>query len=431
MPGCLVISGLQWGDEGKGKVTDLLSGEADLAVRFQGGANAGHTVVVEGRRVVLHLIPSGILNPSCRCLVGPAVVVDPETLVVEIESLRALGVPVTPDRLLLSPRANLVLPWHHRLDQLREAARSSARIGTTGRGIGPAYEDLFGRNGVRLAELLDRDRLADRVARLLPERNALIRHHGGDPLDAEEVLAPCLAAADRLGPFIRPIEEELTGALSRGRRMLLETAQGTLLDVLHGTWPFVTSSLTLAPAAFPLLGIGIPPSFGVLGVVKAYTTRVGEGPFPSEDRGALGQALRDRGQEYGSTTGRPRRCGLLDLPSLRHAVRANGVTALAVTKMDVLSGLAPTIPVVRAWRHKGRTLDLLDPGIQGDPDLVPVHEEWPLWEGSLEGIRCREDLPSGARVFLDRLEAALAGRLLLGSTGPARESTCLLADPWR
>lgn len=431
MPGCLVISGLQWGDEGKGKVTDLLSGDADLAVRFQGGANAGHTVVVAGRRVVLHLIPSGILNPSCRCLVGPAVVVDPETLVQEIASLRTLGVSVSPDRLLLSPRANLVLPWHRRLDQLREAHRTSGRIGTTGRGIGPAYEDLYGRTGVRLVDLKNPDRLTARIAEMLPERNALIRHHGGDPLDRDEVLAPCLAAAEFLGPFIRPIEEELTRALDQGRRVLLETAQGTLLDVLHGTWPFVTSSLTLAPAAFPLLGIGIPASFGVLGVVKAYTTRVGEGPFPSEDHGSLGQALRDRGQEYGSTTGRPRRCGLLDLPSLRHAVRANGVTALAVTKMDVLSGLAPTIPVVRAWRLGGQTLDVLAPEAQDAPDLAPVHEEWPLWEGSLEGVRRWEDLPSGAASFLERLSAALAVPLVLVSTGPARESTCLLADPWR
>jgi len=431
MPECLVISGLQWGDEGKGKVTDLLSGGADLAVRFQGGANAGHTVVVAERRVVLHLVPSGILNPSCRCVVGPAVVVDPGTLVQEIESLSDLGVAVTPDRLLLSPRANLVMPWHRRLDQLREAARTSGRIGTTGRGIGPAYEDLYGRTGIRLADLLDRDRLALRIAELLPERNALIRHHGGEPLDADGVLTPLLATAERLRPFIRPVGETLIQAFRERRRVLLETAQGTLLDVLHGTWPFVTSSLTLAPAAFPLLGVGIPSSFGVVGVVKAYTTRVGEGPFASEDHGPLGRALRERGQEYGSTTGRPRRCGLLDLPALRHAVEANGVTGLAVTKMDVLSGLAPTIPVVRAWRLRGQTLEVLDPEFQQDPGLEPVHEEWRLWSEPLEGIRRFEDLPAEAGAFLKRLEASLGVPLLLASTGPARESTCLLTDPWR
>lgn len=429
MPNSLTIVGIQWGDEGKGKVTDLLARDASLVVRYQGGANAGHTVVVEGRKVVLHQVPSGILNPSAFCVIGPAVVVDPETLLAEMDELGHAGVAVNPDHLAISRQATVVLPYHKRLDTLREAARGAGRIGTTGRGIGPAYEDLFGRTGVRLAELCDADRLAARIDAQLPERNAVLKFLGGEALDRDSLIQPALLLGERLRPFLCDTGNVVANHLSAGHNVLFESAQGTLLDVLHGTWPFVTSSLTVAPAAFALSGVGIPLRGGVLGVTKAYTTRVGSGPFPTEDTGEYGEWLRQKGGEFGSTTGRPRRCGHLDLPALRYAHRVNGTTALALMKMDVLSGLS-SVKVCTAWRVGGRTIDVATPDMFADPTLVPVIEEWPGWAAPLDGATSMESLPREAQEYVQRIESTLGIPIELVSTGSGRESTILRRNPW-
>jgi adenylosuccinate synthase len=429
MPNSLTIVGVQWGDEGKGKVTDLLAHDASLVVRYQGGANAGHTVVVEGRKVVLHQVPSGILNPDAFCVVGPAVVVDPDTLLSEMDTLHLSGVDVSPDRLAISRAATVVLPYHKRLDALRETARGASRIGTTGRGIGPAYEDLFGRTAIRLADLCDPDRLAARLDALLPERNAVLKFLGGEAMARDAIALPALALGARLKPFLRDTGEVVARHMSEGKNVLFESAQGTLLDVLHGTWPFVTSSLTVAPAAFALSGVGVPAHGGVLGVTKAYTTRVGSGPFPTEDLGEYGEWLRQKGGEFGATTGRPRRCGHLDLPALRYAMRVNGVTALALTKMDVLSGLS-SIKVCTAWRIGDSVIDIATPDLFSEPGLQPVLEEWPGWLAPLDGATDMDALPAEARGYVDRLESALGVPVQLVSTGSGRESTVVRSDPW-
>ncbi len=430
MSRCLIVVGLQWGDEGKGKVVDLLGAEADVVARYQGGANAGHTVVVSGRKVILHQIPSGILSPGVRCVIGPAVVLDPETLFDEVSELAAAGHEVTPARLAISRAANLVLPYHKALDRLRESAAGPGRIGTTGRGIGPAYEDMVGRRGVRASDLCDADRLRARLAVVLPERNALIRHLGGEALALDDLVDHLLPLGQSLAPFLADTGEVLDSALARGQRVLFESAQGTLLDVLHGTYPFVTSSLTTAMAAFPLSGIGCPSKVGVIGVMKAYTTRVGSGPFPTEDTGDFGRHLRTRGAEFGATTGRPRRCGALDLPALKYAVRVNGATQLAVMKLDVLGGL-DRIPICTAYRVGGKTIEVVHPDRFFDPGLTPVFEEVPGWSEDLRGIRDVASLPDSARAYLQMVEEGLGIPVTLVSLGSDRAETVFRRDPWR
>lgn len=429
MPGCLVISGIQWGDEGKGKVTDLLSRRADLVVRFQGGANAGHTVVVGDRKVVLHQIPSGALNPRATCVIGPAVVLDPPTLFAELDELAAAGVHLGPERLFISRAAHLVLPYHKTLDALRERARGESRIGTTGRGIGPAYEDMASRAGIRVGDLFDGGRLARRLDGVLTERNATIRFLGGEPLDRAAIVASCLEWGRKFQPFVCDTGAVVHAALSAGQRVLFESAQGTLLDVLHGTYPFVTSSMTAGPAAFALTGVGIPKDPLVVGVLKAYTTRVGAGPFPTEDDGPVGRRLRDKGGEYGSTTGRPRRCGFLDLPLLRYAVRTSGVGALAILKLDVLSGL-PKVPVCVAYDFGGHRVEVAHPDMLQDSAVTPVYEEWDGWLEEVRGVKLAEALPANAREYIRRIEAALGVPAFLLSTGSDRDHTIELRDPW-
>lgn len=429
MARCLVVVGLQWGDEGKGKVTDLLGSRADIVVRYQGGANAGHTVVVSGRQVILHQIPSGVLTPSVQCVIGPAVVLDPQTLLQEIATLTGLGYELHPGRLAISRGANLVLPYHKALDRLRESAAGAERIGTTGRGIGPAYEDLVARRGIRTADLCNPDHLRDRLASVLPERNALIRHMGGTPYSLDDLMDSLVPVGQTLAPYLTDTGAILSEALREGRRVLFESAQGTLLDVLHGTYPYVTSSLTTAMAAFPLSGIAMPADTRVLGIMKAYCTRVGEGPFPTEDTRDFGAHLRVRGAEFGATTGRPRRCGALDLPVLRYAIRVNGATHLALMKLDVLGGLA-RIPICTAYRHGDQVLDVVAPDRFTDPDLIPVFEEVPGWKEDLRGARNEADLPPAARDYLQRIEAALAVPVVLVSLGSDREDTVIRCDPW-
>jgi len=430
MTDCLTIVGVQWGDEGKGKITDLLADRADIVARYQGGANAGHTVVVEGRKIVLHQIPSGILNPRSLCLIGPAVVIDPQTIINEFQELIDAGWIVNPERLRISSQAHVVMPYHKTLDKLREAARTKGKIGTTGRGIGPAYEDMVSRAGIRVRDFCNEERLAERLHALLPERNAVMEFLGGEPVQVESVLEWARPLAARISDYQADTGKLLADCIGRGGKVLFESAQGTLLDVIHGTYPFVTSSFTSAPAAFSLSGIGIARTGVVLAVVKAYTTRVGEGPFPTEDFGAFGARLRENGHEFGATTGRPRRCGALDLPALRYTFRVNGVTSIALTKMDVLSGF-DSFPVCIAYDVPGRGRvnelvadDFTTPGIQ------PIYESWPGWSEDIGGVLSIESLPANCRAFIGRLERELGVPIDIVSTAPDRESTIVVNPVW-
>lgn len=430
MSNCLVIAGLQWGDEGKGKITDLLAGRADMVARYQGGANAGHTVVVNGHQVILHQVPSGILSPEATCVIGPDVVLDPETLLEEIEGLLASKVMSDASRLIISRAAHVVLPYHKAIDSLREKAAGKNRIGTTGRGIGPTYEDMVARRGVRFADFCDPDRLARRLDVALPERNALIKHLGGEPFSRDDLVDRTRKLGSTLCRHIGDSGAVLADALDGGRKVLFESAQGTLLDVLHGTYPFVTSSTTTAAAAFPLSGIGSPAAHTTLGVVKAYTTRVGSGPFPTEDEGDFGQILQEQGAEFGATTGRPRRCGALDFPTLRYAVRVNGVNQIALTKLDVLSGL-DSVRICVAYRLGDETLDVIHPDHFFDPRLTPVYEEMPGWKDAITGIRDSGDLPGNAGLYVDRIQRELGVPIAIISTGFERDHTVVVQDPWK
>ena len=428
MTDCLTIVGVQWGDEGKGKITDLLADRADIVARYQGGANAGHTVVVQGRKIVLHQIPSGILNSRSLCVIGPAVVLDPATIMAEMKELTDAGWDVSPARLRISRSAQVVMPYHKTLDSLREASRVKGKIGTTGRGIGPAYEDLVSRAGIRLHDFCDPARLRDRLDALLPERNAVIAFHGGTPVTTEMMLEWAAPLATILAPYRSDTGKVISDRLAAGGKILFESAQGTLLDIIHGTYPYVTSSYTSATAAWPLSGLGIRQGGGVLAVVKAYTTRVGEGPFPTEDSGIFGQTLRERGHEFGATTGRPRRCGALDLPALRYTFRINGVTSIALTKMDVLSGFG-SFPVCVAYRTAdGNTVTELT--ADHFMDGTPLYEEWPGWTEDIHKAGTLHDLPAACRAFVARLESELGVPVDIISTAPDREATIIVNPVW-
>jgi adenylosuccinate synthase len=430
----VVCVGAQWGDEGKGKIIDHLSPRADLVARFQGGPNAGHTLVVEGEKTVLHLIPSGILRPSALNVIGPGVVIDIEVLQEELVGLNARGIEVTPDRLRISDRAHLILPVHRMLDLAREESLGRQAIGTTGRGIGPAYEDRVSRSGIRVHELLEPDVLVDRLKTCLDERNFLLRElYSWPPVDAEEVLAQALRWGELIEPFVDDVGVTIDRALRDGRSVLLEGAQGTLLDVDHGTYPFVTSSTTLAGGACAGAGIGPTRIDAVVGISKAYTTRVGGGPFPTEDTGSAGSHMSDVGQEFGATTGRRRRCGWLDLVVLRHAVRVNGITSLALLKLDVLTGL-PEIRACVAYRT--------DPS-KGAQELVnfpasvsllekcePVYRTFEGWSEPIAGVRKFDDLPRAAREYVRWIEEELGVPASLIGVGPDRDATIERANPF-
>lgn len=429
MPAVAVI-GAQWGDEGKGKVVDLLAEEAEWVVRFQGGANAGHTISVEGKPLVLHLVPSGILHPHVRCLVGPGVVIDPAELLREVDALRRAGIEAD-GRLGVSGKAHVIFPYHRAEEAWMEKVRGEGRIGTTMRGIGPAYADRTSRIGIRVFDLLDPDRLARKLRlnlRLkahilegLPER--------ADDFDEGRLVEAYRAFGDRLRPYLADVDGELTRAAEKDARVLLEGAQGTLLDVDHGTYPFVTSSNTTAGGA--CIGLGLPPAriHRVVGVVKAYTTRVGEGPFPTEIPGEGGDRLRQRGREFGATTGRPRRCGWLDLVALAYAVRLNGVGGLAVTKLDVLDGLEE-ISVCAAYRIGRKAQDTF-PADPADLERArPEFETLPGWRGETVGVRRVEDLPAETRRYLDLISGRLGVPLEMVSTGPDRGQEIWFRRPW-
>ena len=427
----VVIVGAQWGDEGKGKIVDRLADEADLVVRFQGGPNAGHTLVVDGETTILHLIPSGILREQTLNLIGPGVVVDPDVLLQEIKMLAEKGIEITPERLRISDRAHVILPVHRALDQAREETRGRLTIGTTGRGIGPAYEERAARGGIRICDLLEPDELRQRLDAILGERNFVLEKlYGWPPADPHEVSKLAAEWGERLAPFVDDVSVTIDRALKQGRSVLLEGAQGTLLDIDHGTYPYVTSSNTVAGGASPGAGIGPTAIDSVLGVTKAYTTRVGGGPFPTEDEGPAGRHMGKVGDEFGATTGRKRRCGWLDLVVLRHAVRVNGITSLAVIKLDVLTGL-DELKLCTAYRAGDRVLTEFPASLKVLETCDPVYDTLPGWHEPIEDARNFEDLPEAAREYVLRIERELGVPADLVGLGPDRRSTIERANPFK
>jgi adenylosuccinate synthase len=422
----LCVLGAQWGDEGKGKIVDLLTPHFPIVARYQGGHNAGHTVYVGGRKFVLHLIPSGILHPGVICIIGNGVVVDPQALFAELDELRASGIDAT-GRLLVSDKAHLILPYHRELDVLSEARRGERKIGTTSRGIGPAYEDKIGRRGVRVGDLADPTddgALAAAIRENVAARNRLVGDAG---MNAEKVLAELRHAWTRLEPLVTDASLYLHRAFAGGARVLFEGAQGTLLDIDHGTYPFVTSSNATAGGAATGLGVG-PGAIGtVLGVAKAYTTRVGGGPLPTELTGELGERLRETGQEFGASTGRPRRCGWYDAVAVRYAVRVNGLSALAITKLDVLDGL-PALEVCTAYRCRGEILSEMPSDIAQLSACEAVYETLPGWSRPTRGATSYADLPLEARRYVARLEEASGVPAAIISTGSDRDDTIIRDD---
>ncbi len=421
----IVIVGAQWGDEGKGKIVDLLSGGIAAVVRFQGGNNAGHTVIVGGEKYVLHLIPSGILHSGKICLIGNGVVVDPVVLVQEMDAIARQGVDVSAARLKVSRKAHLIMPYHKALDQAREAHKAEGKIGTTGRGIGPCYEDKAARIGVRACDLTDEALLAAKIRKALEEKNALLTTlYKGQALDPDKVLAEILPAARRLVPHLADVAEELAGIEAAGERIMFEGAQGVHLDIDHGTYPFVTSSNTVAGNASAGAGIG-PSRLGrIVGIVKAYTTRVGSGPFPTELDDDTGAHMQEKGAEFGATTGRRRRCGWFDAVVLRESVRLCGLTDMALTKLDVLSGL-PELRICTAYKVGGKTVDYPPQAENAMAGAEPVYESMPGWMEYIENCADWEDLPQAARNYIARLEELTGVPAGIVSVGPDREQTIL------
>jgi adenylosuccinate synthase len=422
----LAILGAQWGDEGKGKIVDLLTPHFSLVARYQGGHNAGHTVYVNGAKFILRLIPAGILHPGITCVIGNGVVIDPQALFAEVEELRRNGVDVD-DRIVISDKAHLILPYHRDLDLLAEARRGERKIGTTSRGIGPAYEDKIGRRGIRVCDLADPAGLEQNVRDNVTARNRLVQD---STMDWKPVLDEMLKYAERMKPWIRDVSVLLTGAMREGRPILFEGAQGTLLDIDHGTYPYVTSSN--ASIGGVCTGLGVPPkAIGrVLGVVKAYATRVGEGPFPTELTGAMGARLRESGSEYGAVTGRPRRCGWYDAVAARYAARLNGLDGLALTKLDVLDGLE-SIQICTAYRAGGRTITDFPADTGQLAQCEPVYESMPGWDAPTKGLRHFDRLPPAARRYIARLEELSGAPAAIVSTGSERTDTILRDDVMR
>lgn len=422
----VVVVGAQWGDEGKGKVVDLLAQKLRWVVRFQGGNNAGHTLVVNGRKTVLHLVPSGMLQQGSVNVIGNGVVIDPEVLVHELAMLEASGVDVSPARLVVSTEAHVIMPWHKALDLARESAAGDRKIGTTGRGIGPAYEDKVGRRGLRIADLLDSGALAAHIEAHLPMHNRrLVEWFGAEPLDAARIQAELAPLAARLRPFARSTVRLLHEAGQRKEGILFEGAQGTFLDVDHGTYPYVTSSNTVAGGACAGAGVGPTTIGAVVGIAKAYCTRVGSGPFPTELTDALGERLRAVGHEFGATTGRPRRCGWFDAAMVRHAVMVNGLTSLALTKLDVLSGMSH-LRICTGYVG----LDDVPAGAAALDSVVPIYEEMPGWDRPLDGIQEYDALPPEAKAYLGRIEALLGVPISLIGTGPGRDDVIVRGAPF-
>jgi adenylosuccinate synthase len=429
MSRCVVIIGLQWGDEGKGKVVDLLTDRAGIVARFQGGHNAGHTLVVDGEKTVLHLIPSGILRPDVSCVIGHGVVLSPVALLEEMDMLAARGVPVA-ERLVVSEACPLILPYHMALDAARERARGNTPIGTTGRGIGPAYEDKVSRRGLRLSDLLDAERFTTKLEEVLDYHNFVLTHYyKADALSLGAIRDELLAAGGRIRPLVADVPAILAAARAGTRGVLLEGAQGALLDIDQGTYPYVTSSNTNAGSATTGLGLGPRDIDYVLGIVKAYTTRVGAGPFPTELFDDVGAHLGKHGNEFGATTGRPRRCGWIDVVALRRIVQVNSVSGLCITKLDVLDALE-NIKLCVAYRLDGKELDT--PPVDSDAlaRCEPVYEKMPGWRTSTVGLESADALPANARSYLERLQGLVGAPVDIISTGPDRRETIITRHPF-
>lgn len=423
MPGIIVV-GSQWGDEGKGKVVDVFSAQADFVVRYQGGANAGHTLVVNGVKTVLHLVPSGILHPKTTCVIAAGVVLDLEEVTSEINSLKQAGLLQNPEQLRISDQATVLLNYHRAIDAAREKAAGHEKIGTTGRGIGPAYEDRASRQAILFGDLFDAEKLKEKLVSSLKEKNFLLKEFfKTDPIDAEALHRRLIELAQELAPYRAKDASMLVHkALKGGKKVLFEGAQGTMLDLLHGTYPFVTSSSTLSGSACVGSGIGPNSVQKIIGITKAYTTRVGSGPFPTEIHGDLGERIRKEGGEFGATTGRPRRCGWLDLVAMKYAIRVNGITNIALMKLDVLSG-HERIEVCTAYKLDGQEIKDLQIAISDLARVEPIYKALPGWNEDITQVRSIQDLPQPARDYIQFIGNELATPIDMVSVGPGREQT--------
>jgi adenylosuccinate synthase len=425
-----VIVGTQWGDEGKGKIVDLLAETADMVVRFQGGNNAGHTMVVGGEQFISHLIPSGILQKK-TCIIGNGVVVDPSVLLGEIDALNSRGVDVSPSLLKICEKAHLIMPYHQAVDQAREKFKGDRKIGTTGRGIGPCYEDKATRRGIRFVDLLDPGVFAEKVASILNEKNFYLKNYlSAETLDPNSIIDQYQTYAERLAPHVTNISVAINAAIKNGRQVMFEGAQGTHLDIDHGTYPFVTSSNTLAGNACCGSGVGPKQLNDVIGIVKAYTTRVGQGPFPSELFDDIGDKIQEKGAEFGATTGRRRRCGWLDTVILKNAVRLNGLTGLAITKLDVLDGLE-SIKICTGYEHGGETLEEFPASLKVLENCRPIYETLPGWPEDISGIRNYKELPDNVKSYLNRITELSQTPIDIISVGPDRDQTIVLRNPFK
>ena len=425
----VVVIGTQWGDEGKGKIVDWLTDHSQGVVRFQGGHNAGHTLVIDGKKTVLHLIPSGILREHVMCYIGNGVVVSPQALLKEMDGLAAAGVDVY-SRLRISEACPLILPYHEALDKARELAKGAAKIGTTGRGIGPAYEDKVARRAIRLQDLFHRKRFAAKLGEVLDYHNFVLKNYfNADIVDFQKTLDSTLALAERIKPLVLDVPRALYEANKAGLNLLFEGAQGTLLDIDHGTYPFVTSSNCIAGAACTGSGVGPQMLHYVLGITKAYTTRVGSGPFPTELDDEVGKHLAEKGHEFGSTTGRARRCGWFDAAALKRSIQINGVSGLCVTKLDVLDGVQ-TLRLGVGYRSEGQYSDILPVGAESLVGCEPIYEDMPGWSGSTVGVKHYENLPLEARNYLQRIAEICEVPVDMVSTGSDRDETIVLRHPF-
>ena len=426
----IVIVGTQWGDEGKGKIVDLLAERADFVVRFQGGNNAGHTMVVNGEQFISHLVPSGILQGK-TCFIGNGVVVDPEVLLSEIETLKNKGISISPENLMISERAHVIMPYHQQVDHAREKMKGDQKIGTTGRGIGPAYEDKATRRGIRFVDLLDWSSFEEKVRSILDEKNFYLKHYmNSETVEPEAVIESYKEYAEKLAPYVTNISIIIDEAIKEGKQVLFEGAQGTHLDIDHGTYPYVTSSSTVSGNACCGSGVGPRTISGVIGIVKAYTTRVGAGPFPTELFDYVGDQIQKKGVEFGATTGRKRRCGWLDTVIVRNAVRLNGLTGLVITKLDVLGGLSP-LKICTAYEYQGKTMNHFPADLKILAKCKPVYEEHPGWNEDISKMKTFDELPENARKYLKRIEELTQTSIVIVSVGPGRDETIVLNNPFQ
>jgi adenylosuccinate synthase len=425
----VVVVGSQWGDEGKGKIVDWLSEQADIVVRFQGGHNAGHTLVIDGTTYKLSLLPSGVVRRGKLSVIGNGVVIDPRALIEEIDRLKGQGIDVAPENLRVAENATLILPLHQELDAIRESGDALTRVGTTRRGIGPAYEDKVGRRAIRVMDLAEPPALKRKIERLLVHHNALRRGLGLAPVAADKVQEELESVAPRVLPYMDSVWSLLDRKRREGKRILFEGAQGALLDIDHGTYPFVTSSNTVAAQAATGSGLGPTAIDYVLGICKAYTTRVGEGPFPTEQRNEVGRLLGERGREFGTVTGRPRRCGWFDAVLVRQTVRSSGINGLALTKLDILDGL-PELKVCVAYRLDGREIDYLPASERAQAEVEPVYETFEGWQAATAKARTWSELPAQAIKYVRHVEELVGCPVALLSTSPEREDTILMHNPF-